>query len=134
MNGAVLSRRWIRLALIYFVAAVVLGVFMGMIQDFRLRPVHVHLNMLGWVSAALMGCVYFLFPRAAETRMAKIHFWLYSLALPVMMASLAVYYLGHPAVEPILGLSSVAVALAVAIFAVNIWYNGGAGVFAKTME
>ena len=132
MNGSLLSRRWIRVALIYFVVAVCIGMFMGGSHDFRLRPVHVHANMLGWVSAALTGCVYFLFPQAATTRLARIHFWLYNLALPVMMVSLAVLYLGQAGAEPIVGVSSVAMVLAVLIFAFNVWRYGGLGVFAKS--
>ena len=134
MNGSLLSRRWIRVALIYFVVAVCIGMFMGATQDFRLRGVHVHVNMLGWVSAALTGCVYFLFPQAATTRLACVHFWLYNLALPVMMTSLAALYFGQAGAEQIVGLSSVAMVLAVATFAFNVWRYGGLGVFAKSAE
>lgn len=134
MNASLLPRRWIRVALIYFVVAVCLGMFMGASHDFRLRGVHVHVNMLGWVSAALTGCVYFLFPQAATTRLARVHFWLYNLALPIMMASLAGLYFGQAGAEPIVGVSSVAMVLAVAIFAFNVWRYGGAGVFAKSAQ
>ena len=125
MDHTLLARRWIRLALIYVTLAVCLGAYMGASHDFRLRAVHVHVNMLGWVSAALTGCVYYLFPRAAVTRLARVHFWLYNLAMPVQMASLAVLYLGNPAAEPVLGVSSICVVLAVATFAFNVWRYGG---------
>lgn len=125
MDSSLLSRRWIRLALVYFTLAVCLGAYMGASHDFRLRPVHVHVNMLGWVSAALTGCVYFLFPQAATTRLARVHFWLYNLAMPVQMVSLAILYLGNAAAEPVLGMSSIAVVLAVALFAFNVWRYGG---------
>jgi cbb3-type cytochrome oxidase subunit 1 len=125
MDSTILSRRWIRVALVYFVTAVCLGVYMGASHDFRLRGVHVHVNMLGWVSAAVTGCVYFLFPQAAATRLARVHFWLYNLALPVMMASLAGLYFGQAGAEPVIGVSSVCMLLAVAAFAFNVWRYGG---------
>ena len=64
------AARWIVLALAYFVLAVTLGVVMAASHDFRLRGVHVHLNMLGWVSMALTGLIYRVFPQAASTRLA----------------------------------------------------------------
>ena len=132
MDSSLLSQRWIRLALVYFTLAVCLGLYMGASHDFRLRPVHVHVNMLGWVSAALTGCVYWLFPRAATTRLARIHFWLYNLAMPLQMASLAALYLGNAAAEPVLGVSGIGVVIAVVIFAFNIWRNGGQIVLGAT--
>ena len=62
--------RWIGIALVYFVAAVSLGVAMGGSHDFRLKTVHVHANLLGWVSMTLMGLVYRVFPSAAASRLA----------------------------------------------------------------
>ena len=67
-------RRWVLVALVYFVAAVSLGVFMAAAHDFRLKGVHVHLNLLGWVSMALTAFVYRLFPAAGAAFGARVHF------------------------------------------------------------
>lgn len=112
--------RWIQLALVYFLVAVGLGVAMAATHDFRLRAVHVHLNLLGWVSLAITGWVYQQFPAAATGRAAALHFWLYNLALPVMMVALAGLMLGHQAFEPLVAASSVCVLAAVAVFVVNV--------------
>jgi len=114
------AQRWVLLALLYFVFAVALGVGMAASHDFRLRPIHVHLNLLGWVSLALTGWVYTQFPRAAANRAATLHFWLYNLALPVMMGGLAALLLGTPAAEPVVAVSSVLVFASVLLFAVNV--------------
>ncbi len=37
------------------VAGVTMGIVMGITHDFALAPVHVHLNLLGWASLALMA-------------------------------------------------------------------------------
>ena len=113
-------RRWIQVALVYFGLAVMLGVAMAATHDFRLRPVHVHMNLLGWVSCALTGGIYLMFPSAAETLAARIHFWLYNLTLPVMMASLGAMMLGYSHAEPVVAASSVLMLAAVATFVVTV--------------
>jgi hypothetical protein len=120
------TQRWIRIALVYFLIAVSLGLFMAASHDTRLRGLHVHLNLLGWVSLAITGLVYHVFPAAAETAAAKVHFWLYNLALPVMMASLAALLLGHTEVGPVLGASSAVLVASVAIFVVTVLRQGNA--------
>lgn len=120
MNIANQAKRWIQIALVYFLVAVVLGVAMAASHDHRLRGLHVHLNLLGWVSAAVTGCIYLLFPSAAASRAARIHFWLYNLALPVMMVGLGGLLLGHGGFEPVVAVSSIAVLIAVAVFVVTV--------------
>jgi hypothetical protein len=116
----ILVRRWIQVALVYFGLAVTLGVAMAATHDYRLRAVHVHMNLLGWVSCALTGGIYLLFPTAAQTLAARVHFWLYNVTLPVMMASLGTLMLGHPSIEPVLAVSSVLMLAAVATFVVTV--------------
>ncbi len=114
-------RRWVLVALVYFVAAVSLGVYMAAAHDFRLRGVHVHLNMLGWVSMALSAFVYRLFPAAAAAFGARVHFWLYNAALPVMAVSLGGLLLGDARFVPVVGASSVAMLVAIIAFAVTVF-------------
>lgn len=52
-----------------------LGIEMGMSEDFRLTPVHAHLNLAGWASLALFGLVYRVYPQLAQTRLAPFHFF-----------------------------------------------------------
>jgi cbb3-type cytochrome oxidase subunit 1 len=115
------SRRWIVIALVYFVAAVSLGVVMGASHDFRLKAVHVHANLLGWVSMVLMGLVYRLYPSAAASPLARWHFALYQSALPVMLGGLAALMFGQQGAEPVLGIASVVMLAAVVCFALAVW-------------
>jgi hypothetical protein len=114
-------RRWALVALVYFVAAVSLGVIMAATHDYRLKGVHVHLNLLGWVSMALTAFVYRLFPAACTAFGARVHFWLYSTALPVMAVSLGGLLLGDPRFEPAVAASSVAILMAIVTFAVTVF-------------
>jgi hypothetical protein len=115
------AARWIGIALVYFILAIGLGVAMAASHDFRLKGLHVHLNMLGWVSMALMGVIYRLFPQAAASRLATWHFALYQAALPVMMVGLGGLLLGHEAMEPLVAAGSTGVLVAVLLFALAVW-------------
>lgn len=49
------------------VIGVSLGVYMGIGRDHTLAPVHVHLNLIGWVSLFLFGLFYKAHPAAIGT-------------------------------------------------------------------
>jgi hypothetical protein len=120
-QGHRLAARWIATALVYFVGAVAIGIAMAASHDFRLKGLHVHLNLLGWVSMALFGLIYRAFPRAAASRLAAPHFWLYQAALPVMMTGLAGLLLGDLRFEPLVAAGSSAVGVAILCFALAVW-------------
>ena len=120
-----MSNWFLRIAVLYFIAGVAVGLGMAMTGVTILRPVHVHLNLLGWASMMLFGLFYRAVPAAAETKLAKAHFWIYVPAHFVQMVTLAMYYSGNKAVDPILGLSSMAVGAAVLCFAVVVWKHTG---------
>jgi L-asparagine transporter-like permease len=114
------SLRWVRLALVYFALAVLLGYAMSASHDHRLKGVHVHLNMLGWMSMSLFAWLYQQFPQAARGKAAAVHFWLYNLSLPVMMAGLGALLLGHAEAEPVVALGATVTVVAVLTFVVNL--------------
>src|SRR5215468_6633694 len=114
---------WFKLAVIYLIVGVGLGIAMGVSHAFTLRPVHAHINLLGFTVLALAGLIYSVFPEAGASRLARIHFWLHNIALPVMMGSLAVLLLGNEAVVPILGVSEILAAVGVLVFAANVFIN-----------
>lgn len=72
-----------------------MGIFMSLSQDFTIRPVHVHVNLLGWVGFFLYALFYRHFPHVAATRLAWTHFWTAVIGLPAMMAGLTLVVLGH---------------------------------------
>lgn len=122
-----MSNWFLRLAVLYFIAGVSLGIFMAASHDYSMKPVHVHLNLLGWVSLGLFGLFYRNWPAAADSTLAKVHFWLYVPAHFVQMVLLALRFLGNPAVEPALALASVLVGVAILCFAVVVWQHTGPG-------
>ncbi|KPK04427.1 MAG: cytochrome c oxidase [Betaproteobacteria bacterium SG8_39] len=120
-----MGNRFLRLAVVYAVLGVTLGIVMAGSHDFTFRPVHAHLNLLGWASMALFGLWYRSAPAAGETRLAKAHFWMHNIALPIQMITLAMFYSGNTAVEPVLALASVVIGVGFVCFAINLWKHTG---------
>lgn len=116
-----MSNWFLRLAVLYLISGVLLGLFMAASHDFTMRPVHAHLNLLGFVLLTLFGLFYRTFPAAVPTILAKMHFGIYVPAHFVQMISLALYYRGHTAFEPVLAVSSMLVGVAILCFAVTVW-------------
>lgn len=61
------------LAALCLVTGVTLGVVMGVTHDFSLRPVHAHLNLLGWTTLALFGLAYRGWPELGRSWLAVAH-------------------------------------------------------------
>jgi cbb3-type cytochrome oxidase subunit 1 len=83
-----MAARFVRIAAIYFAIAVIMGIVMGITKAFAYSSVHAHVNLLGWVSLAIIGLVYYVYPAASKTALATWHFWLHNIGLPVMQGSL----------------------------------------------
>jgi len=120
-----MSNWFFRIAVLYIVAGVSLGIYMAASNDHSMHPVHAHLNLLGWVAMTLFGLFYRVIPGAAETKLAKAHFWIYVPAHFAQMVLLAMLYRGYTAVEPALGLFSVLVGVAFICFAIVVWRHTG---------
>lgn len=116
MNAETLSRRWFLCAITYFVIGIGLGVYMGASHDHSLFPAHAHINLLGWASMGLTGLLYRSFPAAAQSALAAWHFWLYQLAVPVLLLAVVAIYTGHAEADPVAGAASVVVLVSVLLF------------------
>jgi len=115
-----MGKKFIKIAAVYFSIGVLLGMTMGMIHDFRLTSTHAHINLLGWVSTALFGIIYSIYPSVATTKLATIHFWLHNIGLPVMVIGLVLESFGVSAALPIMIVGSLAVVIGTLLFTTNI--------------
>ena len=125
------SRAWVgvslvRIASVYLLVGLVLGLTMALRRDFSLLSVHSHILLLGWATLATTGIVYLVLPRCADTGLAVAHFWLHNLGLAVAMASLAAETLGEPRAEPLVGVGSILVIVGLGLFTVNVLRNARA--------
>ena len=116
----------VRIASLYLLVGLVLGLAMAIGKDFSLLSVHSHLLLLGWGTLATTGIVYLVLPRCAGSRLATAHFWLHNVGLPVMMVSLAAETLGEPRAEPLTGVGSILVIAGLGLFTFNVLRNAKA--------
>jgi len=118
-----MAQRFIHIAVVYVVIGATLGLYMGISGRFTLAPVHAHLALLGWVSLALAGLLYHLYPAAARTRLAAAHFWLHNAGLPVFMVGLALVLTGSEGLIPAVAAGASLVLAGLVCFAANVLRN-----------
>ncbi|WP_075617739.1 cytochrome-c oxidase [Paenisporosarcina indica] len=116
--------KFIKVSVVYFTVGVILGMYMSMQHDYTLTGVHVHINLLGWASFALAGIIYFLFPKAGNHVLAKVHFWGANIGLPLMMGGLATLLVsGAEQATIFISIGATLVVLSVILFAYNVLMN-----------
>lgn len=116
--------KFIKVSVVYFTVGVILGMYMSMEHDYVLKGVHVHINLLGWASFALAGIIYFLFPKAGNHVLAKVHFWGANIGLPLMMGGLATFLLnGAEQATFFISVGATLVVLSVIVFTYNVLRN-----------
>ncbi len=110
----------IKISVVYFMIGVCIGLYMSMVHDYTLAPVHVHINLLGWTALTLAGIIYHLFPAVSSTKLAKAHFWIHNIGLPLMMIGLFLFVLGNEAVIPVIATGGVLTTVGVLLFGYNV--------------
>lgn len=111
-----------RTAILLALAGILLGIFMGVNQDFRLAHMHAHLNLLGWVSFFVFGGYYALAPHAAEGVLPKAHYTLCLIGLLVFMAGLTGIALGTGhSLAPLAAVGSLLLLAGFIVFAVIVF-------------
>ena len=80
----------VRLAFVYLLIGMLLGIGMGAAGDFTLRPVHAHVNLLGWAVLVVAGLLVRAYPGLEQDRLFRTFCRLYNLAMPASMVALAV--------------------------------------------
>lgn len=114
----------IKIAVIYFFIGLLFGLYMSATHVFKLATIHVHVNLLGWMSLAIIGLIYVHFPKLEKTVAAKVHFWLHNIGLPIMMIGIACAILGvSPIFFPIATVGGALTVLGVFFFGYNILWN-----------
>ena len=83
-----LSLAFFTAAVVYGLAGMVWGATMAASENFTLAPAHAHLNLLGWVTLALMGGFYALAGARAPIRLGWANFGLSNVGLIILMAAL----------------------------------------------
>jgi hypothetical protein len=106
-----------RLAVLFVIAGMAMGIGMAMSHDHSIMPAHAHLNLLGWVSLFLFGIYYERRPALDMSRLALIQVGVWAGGTVVLTAAVAAIHLGYTAAEPFAGIASLALLAAMLLFA-----------------
>jgi len=109
---------FLRLAALYALLGMGLGIWMGISGDHGQYPTHAHINLLGWVSFALYGLIYRNVPAAAQSRLAPWHFGVANLGAVLLLSGVYAILSGHPEFEPLAAAGGTATLLGATLFAV----------------
>ncbi|MBB3021653.1 hypothetical protein FHR70_004755 [Microvirga lupini] len=106
-----------RLAVLFVIAGMAMGIGMAATQNHALMPAHAHLNLLGWVSLFLFGIYYERRPALDVSRLAMIQVVLWSIGTVVLTVAVSAIHLGYQAADPVAALASLIVLAAMILFA-----------------
>jgi peptidoglycan/LPS O-acetylase OafA/YrhL len=115
------AQLFFKTAVVFLIVGIAMGLHMSMSGNHDTIGAHAHTNLLGWVTSALFGGYYALNPAKAETRLAQIHFWVYTPGVAAMVPALYMFLKGYPAMEPLVALTSLVTFAGVMVFAVVVF-------------
>lgn len=118
-----LAERFIKSATIYIILGISLGIYMAASQDHSQMPTHAHLNLLGWVTMALMGLIYKNWPTVAEAKLAPLTYWLAHVTVIGLTLGVGLLYAGMTEYEPIAIVASFVAVFNMALFAFLFFKN-----------
>jgi len=115
------SGNFLRLGVLSALVGMTLGVWMGANQEFVLRPVHAHINLLGFASMMLFGLFYRAHPAAARGWLPLAHLVLSVLGFLILMPSLTLMLLRKPVFMPGMIASEIMLVTSMALFVVIVF-------------
>lgn len=101
-----IARNFFTLAVLYALAGMALGIYMGLSQDHAQMPVHAHAMVAGWLMSSVFAFFYHLFPKAGLGPLAQVHFWLTAVSGIGLLVTLSLLIGGRTSLEPVVGIWS----------------------------
>ncbi|MDO9076058.1 MAG: hypothetical protein Q7U72_01260 [Brevundimonas sp.] len=115
------SNNFLRLGALSALVGMALGVWMGANENFTLRPVHAHINLLGFASMMLFGLFYRAFPAGGRGWLPMAHFVLSVVGFLILMPSLTLMLLARPLFMPGMIASEIMLVASMALFIVIVF-------------
>ena len=95
---------------------------MGTSENFVLAPAHAHINLVGWVSMTIFGLVHRAYPDAANSPLAKWHFWIANAGALLLVVGVTGIYAGQPERFEIFAIiGSILFAIGMLLFAIIVY-------------
>jgi hypothetical protein len=108
-----IDRAYVAIALLWAVAGMLLGLYMGIASDTKLLTVHVAMMLSGFVTLALYGMVYRLWPALKKSPLAPAQFWITVVGVAALIVGS--YFLVTTGSVPLAATASVAMIVGAAL-------------------
>lgn len=108
-------------AVIYAIIGMALGVHMASSYNHDQHVTHAHINLIGWVGFALFGLYYDRVRHAAQSLLARIHFWSAQIGYIMIIAGIWLIHDGVLAAEPLAAIGSLITLASTILFAFIVW-------------
>jgi cbb3-type cytochrome oxidase subunit 1 len=80
-----IDRTYVAIALLWAVVGMLLGLYMGLAENLKLLTVHVAMMLSGFVTLALYGGLYRLWPAMKKSPLAMAQFWISAVGVAVLI-------------------------------------------------
>jgi len=107
------------LAALLAIAGMILGIAMGLREDFLLAPVHAHVNLLGWATLALYG-LHHRCTGAGATRLAWVQVLLGGVGALLFTGGLALHLLDIVHLLPVMAAGAFSALAAMVLFLIMV--------------
>lgn len=120
-----MGAKWIKIAALYFIIGIGFGLFMLYTIQLQWGATHAHINVVGWLSTGLIGVIYSVYPKAGNSQLGKLQFWLHQIGLPFLLIGMMMIYLDVPLIvlEIFVSGGGVAFLISVVLFIINLFQN-----------
>jgi hypothetical protein len=71
-----IDRAYVAVALLWAVVGMLLGLYMGIVADNKLLTIHTAILLPGFVTLAIYGMIYRLWPALKKAPLARVQFWI----------------------------------------------------------
>ena len=116
---------WARTALIYFLATMAFGLYLGLTQQFHASSPHAHLGLLGWLSSLGFAFLHAFADPSGQLRTGgRIHWILHNLGVAVHGVALWLTIQGRP-LGMVIGIGGMIIIAATLLLVALIWKRLG---------
>lgn len=118
------TRWFLVIGSVYLVIGVSIGMYMGGTGEFRLAPVHAHINLVGFALMSIFGLIFRAIPTMATNTLGKVHFWAFQAGALILVAALYLLIserVAESTVGPAILIGEVLVAVGVLAFVANLY-------------
>lgn len=112
---------WARTGLIYFLATMAFGLYLGLSGQFGASSPHAHLGLLGWLSSIGFAFLHAMAdPEGRLRRIGRLHWILHNIGVLVHATALWLTIQGRP-LGMVIGIGGMIIILATLVFIAAIW-------------